>query len=71
MLNNLIGLYECSAFEGHTEAKLLISCSNINDAWYHILIKYGAVLREILESVKCNDGRRRKILFSVHNDDHI
>lgn len=35
------------------------------------LVKYGAVLREILESVKCNDDRRRKFLFSVRPYDDI
>ena len=74
-LNKLTALYgdryECLAFEGHTEDKLLISCSNIKDVWYYDLVKYGAVLREILESVKFNDGRRRKILFHVRPYDDI
>jgi len=75
MLNNLTGLYDrryqCLAFEGRTDDKLLIPCSNINDTWHHNLVKYGAVLREILESVKCDDGRRRKTLFSVRPYDGI
>jgi len=73
VVKQLAGLYgsrcECLAFGGHTEARLFISCSNINDVLYHILVKYGAVLREILESVKYKDGRRRKILFSFRHDD--
>jgi hypothetical protein len=62
---------KCLAFEGHWEAKIVISAASINDACYHVLVKYGAELREILEMVKFNDGCRRKYLFNVRSDDEL